>query len=224
MIKFFSGNFIKLIALVSMTIDHIGYILFPDVLILRLIGRLAFPIYAYFIAEGCVYTKNKYRYFFTILGLGLACQLINIFLANDNILNILLTFSLSIIIIYLIQFIKKSISDNNTSAKVTGIVYVLLAVTAIYIFTFFVKVDYGFIGVLLAPLVSLFSKRSLKIIMLSVGLILLSIFNPLQWFSLLAVLPILLYNGKRGKFKFKYLFYGYYPAHLIIIYLIKMLI
>ncbi len=224
MIKFFSGNFIKLIALVSMTIDHIGYILFPDVLILRLIGRLAFPIYAYFIAEGCVYTKNKYRYFFTILGLGLACQLINIFLANDNILNILLTFSLSIIIIYLIQFIKKSISDNNTSAKVTGIVYVLLVVTAIYIFTFFVKVDYGFIGVLLAPLVSLFSKRSLKIIMLSVGLILLSIFNPLQWFSLLAMLPILLYNGKRGKLKFKYLFYGYYPAHLIIIYLIKMLI
>ena len=54
-----TGNQLKLIALVTMTIDHIGMQLFPRVRLLRIIGRLAFPIFAYMIAEGCRYTRNR---------------------------------------------------------------------------------------------------------------------------------------------------------------------
>lgn len=51
-------NQLKIIACISMLIDHIGYVLFPDVTVLRLIGRIAMPIFAFFIGEGCLYTKT----------------------------------------------------------------------------------------------------------------------------------------------------------------------
>ena len=54
-----TGNQLKLIALITMTIDHIGFMLLPQVKILRAIGRIAFPIFAYMIAEGCQYTRNR---------------------------------------------------------------------------------------------------------------------------------------------------------------------
>ena len=54
-----TNNQLKIIAMISMLIDHIGLQMFPDLLIFRIIGRLAFPIFAYMIAEGCFYTKNK---------------------------------------------------------------------------------------------------------------------------------------------------------------------
>ena len=66
-----SSNALKLIALVSMTVDHIGLILFPQYRVLRIIGRIAFPIFAYMIAEGCRYTSNRIRYFLTIFLLTL---------------------------------------------------------------------------------------------------------------------------------------------------------
>lgn len=50
---------LKLIGVVTMTIDHIGYILFPNLAVLRIIGRLAYPIFAYLIAEGCTYSRHK---------------------------------------------------------------------------------------------------------------------------------------------------------------------
>jgi hypothetical protein len=71
-----SGNALKLIAALAMLIDHIGVLLLPQVLILRVIGRISFPIFAFMIAEGCRYTKNKARYFFTMFGVGAACQVV----------------------------------------------------------------------------------------------------------------------------------------------------
>ena len=54
-----SGTAIKIIALLSMTIDHFGVIFFPKVELFRILGRIAMPIFAYMIAEGCRYTKTK---------------------------------------------------------------------------------------------------------------------------------------------------------------------
>ena len=71
-----SGNALKIIAAISMVIDHTGVIFFPDVLIFRIIGRLGLPIFAFMIAEGCRYTKNKLKYFLSLLILGTACQLV----------------------------------------------------------------------------------------------------------------------------------------------------
>jgi len=71
-----SGNALKLIAIVIMTIDHIGMQLFPNILMLRIIGRLAFPIFAYMIAEGCTYTKDRRKYLITIAVFAAVCQIV----------------------------------------------------------------------------------------------------------------------------------------------------
>lgn len=62
-----TGFHLKLIALITMFIDHIGAVFFPQVTLLRVIGRISFPLYAFLIAEGCRYTRNRGRY---ALGLG----------------------------------------------------------------------------------------------------------------------------------------------------------
>ena len=61
-ICFLSGNMLKFIAAFTMVIDHLGFFIFKDVLIFRIIGRITFPIFSYLIAEGCRYTKNKIVY------------------------------------------------------------------------------------------------------------------------------------------------------------------
>lgn len=61
--KQLTKNQLKILAMVCMTIDHIGAMLFPQAVWLRVIGRLAFPLFSYCIAEGCRYTRNKARYF-----------------------------------------------------------------------------------------------------------------------------------------------------------------
>ena len=98
-----NGNHLKLIAAFTMLVDHMGVMLFPQVRLLRIIGRLAYPISAFMIAEGCRYTKNKLRYFFMVLVLGASCQLVYYLFARETRQNILLTFSCSILLIYTLR-------------------------------------------------------------------------------------------------------------------------
>lgn len=65
-----SGNALKIIACVSMLVDHIGMILFPDVVALRIVGRLAIPLFAFTFAEGCYYSHKRSARFALILILG----------------------------------------------------------------------------------------------------------------------------------------------------------
>lgn len=68
---------LKIIGMIAMTIDHIGYFLFPQSVGFRVIGRIAYPIFAYMIAEGCRYTRNKARYFLSIFCIGCVCSLVS---------------------------------------------------------------------------------------------------------------------------------------------------
>ena len=70
---FLNGNALKYIAALTMLIDHAGLLLFPRNILFRIIGRLAFPIFAFMIAEGCRYTRNKLKYFLSVFILGFAC-------------------------------------------------------------------------------------------------------------------------------------------------------
>lgn len=104
-----SGNALKLIAAASMLIDHIGVILLPEVALLRIIGRLAFPIYAFMIAEGCAKTRNRLRYFLAVFSLGAACQVVYFLHDGALYMGILITFSLSILLIYALQALKEAL-------------------------------------------------------------------------------------------------------------------
>ena len=99
-----NNNQLKLIALLSMTLDHIAVMVFPQVILLRILGRLAFPIYAYMIAEGCTHTHSMGKYFGTMAALAAVCQGAYYFALGSLYQSILVTFSLSIGLIWLIKW------------------------------------------------------------------------------------------------------------------------
>ena len=223
-----TNNQLKIIAMLSMLIDHIGVAMFPNVMILRIIGRLAFPIFAYMIAEGCFYTKNKARYFFMIFGLGMICQLVFFFFMGSLYQGILMTFSLSIICIYAIDYYLKKRDWKSLSLMiftVFAVAFLSINLPMILADKTDFEFDYSALGILL-PIVIYYSKNKLiKMLFTALILILLSeIYFTYQLYSLLAIPLLLLYNGERGKYKLKYLFYIFYPLHLVLVYFISFFI
>lgn len=103
-----SATTLKFIGIVSMTIDHIGYFLFPRIVAFRVIGRIAYPIFAYFIAEGCTYTRHKMRYFFSVFSIGVLYS-VGAYLVNGSLRqSVLITFSCSIALIFLLAQFRVS--------------------------------------------------------------------------------------------------------------------
>ena len=222
-----SGNQLKLIALVSMTIDHIGLQLFPGMPIFRLLGRLAFPIFAYMIAEGCRYTRSRGRYLLSMAALAFLCQAVDFVAMGSLYMCVLVTFSLSIAVIFSMDRARQCPNPGNTllaAAALLGALFLTDFLPMLLPGTDY-GIDYGFLGILL-PL-AVYMGRTKRERLLYAGAVLLAMavsFGGTQWFGLAALLPLALYSGKRGRLKMKYLFYIYYPAHLAAIYLLSLLL
>ena len=271
--KIFSGFIIKVMAIVFMTFDHVGYFLqkyknLQDLAdIFRILGRLAFPLFIFLLVEGIIHTKNTLKYFVRLSLLALAFligQLFYYFVVSKNsemlspAIDLLLTASL-------VYFFKRKDKYSFLAiipfawSLITMIVrnYELLNSTEVTWWPFFIRPDYTMYGPLLGiafyyanDLSILFLKsnegtkdwigttyeRTTKNVMSAVFLILLTvafsfmdrqglhlIFSiPWQIYSLFAFIPILLYSGKRG-YNAKWFQYGcyiYFPAHLVLIFLI----
>lgn len=236
-----SGNMLKIIGAVSMLVDHIGMIFFPYHEIFRIIGRLAFPIFAFFIAQGARYTRNKQKYFFTVFTLALVCQVALHIARNDNPpLNVLVTLSLSIITCYTLEALKKSLFTHTSSTEIALWAFALaLIVGAIYVLNIFWRAEYGFVGCMLAPIASLvympsdapdslkrFDTPQMSVALMGIGTLILALLytTNTQFYGLLAIPVLLLYSGSRGKAKMKYFFYIFYPAHLLLLYAVALLI
>ncbi len=229
-----TGNKLKIIACISMLIDHIGYMLFPQHLVFRYIGRLAMPIFAFLIGEGCIYTRNKKRYFLQLFALGVLCQAAQVGerLIKGNLrflfLNILLTFSLSVLLCFSLLNLKK----NRTFSSALWV----FAAASLAIFTCFFaekvlpikfQLDYNIFGILLPATIVVFDTKWQKICAFSATLLLYCVFTyrtmSFVWFALFAIPFICLYNGKRGTTKLKYIFYIFYPTHIAALYLVDKL-
>lgn len=217
-----SGNALKLIAAATMFIDHMGLMLFPGNLLLRIIGRLALPIYAYMIAEGCKYTRNKKKYFGMVFGLAVVCQTVYFFFAGSSYLSILFTFSLSILAVYALQ-------ANQVHPCAKNSIRFTLTVAGVWLLNQLMQIDYGFLGCMLPVFPAMlhntpYDKKEWNVAMLGLGLLLLA-WEPgsIQFYSLLSLPLLMLYSGKRGKGNMKYFFYIFYPAHLVVLELILML-
>ena len=216
-----SGNALKIIAMISMLFDHIGFYLFPHIAVLRWIGRLAFPIFAYMIAEGCTYTKNRKRYFLLIAALGVLCQVVVTVATGIRHMNILITFTLSLATIFAIEALLKNRTPRNCVLSVLTLAFVVFVTVAMpRMFTGFV-IDYDEFGVILPVLVYFARGKWQKLLATTVVLIAFALVSASrQWFSLLALPLLALYSGKRGRARLKYLFYVFYPTHQAILWLI----
>lgn len=246
-VQFLNGNALKIIGAICMLIDHVGFMFFPSVNIFRIIGRISFPIFAFMIAEGTKYTKNKIRYFSVIFILALAFQIVYYVVAKSLYMGVLVTFSLSIIIIYALNNFKNQLFTSKSIINVVSSAIILvLTVLAVYYANTLFTIDYGFIGCIIAPIVSLFHFKNvnkngddskvlaffkkldvniLHVLMLAIALLIFSLLRGgNQIYSLISIPLLCLYNGTRGKLNLKYFFYIFYPAHLVILYAIEFFI
>ena len=230
-IQFLNGFHLKLIAICTMLIDHMGYTLFPGVMWLRCVGRVAFPIFCFLIAEGCVYTHDRKKYAARLLVFALLSE-IPYNLMNSGMIwdpydqNVLWTLLTGALVCWLIDWALK---------KCTPLSFVLTgaAMVAAYWLLEAFRTDYGgwgmllvaaFYGVHRAP-----SGAVVKMIAQAFGLAFFSLgvmggYLSIELWSLVSLAPIWLYNGQRG-FSHKavqYGFYTFYPVHILILSLIAM--
>ncbi len=231
--KGLSSNTLKIIGAVTMVIDHIGYILLPNLVIFRIIGRISFPIFSYLICEGCRYTKNKKKYLLRMLILGVVTSAAYIIVNREIYLSVPITFSLSILLIFTLQNIKNGQELKDKLLHLGVFAFLLFAV---FVLSRFISVDYGFTGVVL-PLFPTFvnmldNSKSNKILLFKkefagfcVGLLAICVLSRgIQVFSLISLIFLAFYNGEKGIKLPKYFFYIFYPAHLVILWGIAMII
>ncbi|RDU23308.1 TraX family protein [Anaerosacchariphilus polymeriproducens] len=226
-----SGFWLKIIAIVTMLIDHLGYTVFPQQVWMRYVGRIAFPIFCYLITEGFVHTKNVKKYSLRLLMFALISEIPYDLAFHRKVFyweqqNVFFTLLLGLLCLIIIK------ENIQLVVKVLGVVSLIFAAGAF-------GTDYGGAGVLLIIIFYLFKDNSIKRIIAffvvnSIILIRLFQFSYLwetnlifeffiQDYAILSLLPIELYNGERG-FRMKWSFYLFYPIHLLLIYGIILLI
>jgi hypothetical protein len=219
----FGRELLKIIAIVTMVIDHVGHILYPDLLFLQIIGRLAFPLFAYLIVLGVESTKKPVKYMVTLLVFAIISQ-VPYYLAFDtqpfDRLNILFSLLLCAITIY--YYNKRS-----------AIAFVPLLLSIVF------PVEGSYYVVVTAIGMKLLKDNwklgTLLLIALNIQFpfITSDIYSQIQILALLAVPLIFLHikdkltkeiiipENSLAYLARKYFFYIFYPLHLTLLFLIS---
>jgi len=215
-----NNTYLKLIALLTMIIDHVGAIFFTYEPNFRIIGRIAFPIYCFLLVEGYFHTRDVKKYSIRLLIFALVSEIPFDYAffggINNTHQNIFFTLFLGLMAVHVLE----EYTLKNPLISFGG--------TLIAIFlSEFLRTDYGILGILY--ILSFYGLRKMKgmykvimmVILISVLNVLLS--GGLQFYSVLAIPFIVLYNGKPGVRNsfMKYGFYAAYPLHLLILYFLK---
>ena len=235
--KIINNNTLKIIAMILMLLDHLWGTIIPGNQWMTLIGRMAFPIFAFLIVEGFFHTSDLKKYMKRLFIFGLISEIpFNLIYTGSIIFpfhqNVMFTLLLGLLIINEIDKLK---NNKEIKKKIIPILKIFLFL----IISIIGFVDYGVTGVLtivvfylfrgfkLAWIGQLISLILLYIVFFEGQSVILNIFNyeyflPLQSIGILSLIFIWLYNGEKGKNNklIKYLFYSFYPVHMLVIYLI----
>lgn len=228
-----SGSTLKLIAIVTMLIDHIGaavvmrflmsgkagiesYMMYYNLYnTLRTIGRIAFPIFCFLLIEGFEYTKDRKKYALRLLLFAAISEIPFDLAFSSSMLefdyqNVFFTLFIGLITIIAFHAVEEKVEWNPwlriAVMMAIGFAGIMLA--------YFLRTDYDAKGVLCILALYLFRRQR--------GLQILAGCLAFGWFelpALVAFIPIAFYNGKRG-WNIKYFFYLFYPLHLLLLYLI----
>ena len=216
--KLLSQEALKLIACATMLLDHIGAVLMPHNLWLRLIGRLAFPIYCFLLAEGVHYTKNPAKYGLRLFaGIFLAevpfdlCFYGGFRMAGQSVM-------VTLFLGFLMGLCMKKVP--LWAKPLIAIPFALVAEIC--------HCDYGGAGVLMIAVFAITRDMDQKLLLQTVGMAVINVWlmfgsSFLQVFAIAAIIPIALYSGKKstsGK-AVQWAFYLFYPVHLTILWLIS---
>lgn len=220
-----SQETLKLIACVTMLIDHMGAVLFPWNIPMRVIGRIAFPIYCFLMAEGAHYTRNPRGYALR-LGIGVLLAELPFDLAFNggwdwSYNSVMITLLLGFCAIEGMKHVK-----HRWLRPLIGGGACLLAELAC--------TDYGGFGVALIICFSAFREKLwiqtallalICALMGSFAIPFLGFRVPIEMFAVAAMVPIALYSGRKATRSkaVQWIFYLFYPVHLAILCLIRAL-
>lgn len=249
------ANSIKIIAACLMLIDHIAaFLIYPKLAnggfedyyfwndlywSMRIVGRVAFPLFAFFVVEGKKYTKNPWKYIARLLGFAVISEIPFVLARKGHMrvvsgefpyvsmTNVFFTMAIALFAMILMDWLVKRIS---TMIFVLPVIYITVFVADI------VDCDYGLYGVLAMEVGYLVGK--ITDYMISLGKMkekegqmaviiaictILFFMNGIEKYVVFAIIPVLLYNGERGRGS-KYFFYAFYPIHIMVLYAVKCLI
>lgn len=209
---------LKLIACVTMLIDHIGAVFIPQNPLLRIIGRISFPIYCFLLAEGIHHTKKPQKYGLRLLLLAVLSEI-----PFDLLFYGRLTWAHQSVMVTLLLAFLMGMCMKKVQSSVRIAAALLFALAAELLST-----DYGGLGVLTVALFLLTRELPHRTLVQFLGLVLLNwlLGNgalTIQMFAILAALPIILYSGQkaiRGK-ALQWSVNLFYPVHLLVLLLLK---
>lgn len=238
--KVLNGFQLKIIAIVLMFIDHAGALFFPNIMLIRIIGRLSFPLFAFSITQGYLHTRSVKKY---LLRLGTCAILFQIpdwfstiyakltnnqFFGVHYVLNIFATLFFGLAAVTLFDKLKSK-----------GLLWSWLGAVAMAVLAEVTGADYGAYGVFYILMFYLAGTDTKRIF---IGITVLhaaygayeAIFSliqtssaafphAIQLFSMFSAFLVSMYNNEQGR-KMKFFFYAFYPGHMILLYLIQALV
>ncbi len=204
------GDILKLVGMITMLVDHVGFMFFPGAALPRIIGRLAFPVFAFSIAQGYHFTSDLKKYFFRLILLGIVSQ-IPFMLAFDFLdkLNIIFTLALGLLALFFFDTKRYFLM-------------LLPLITSVVL-----PVEYGLYGILLIFSFYFFKKKHLVILfqLMATFLFALATNAPLQMYSLFGIGLILGFPAIKINIHLpKNFFYWFYPIHLALLFIIKLIL
>ena len=222
-----SGSALKVLAMVTMLIDHLAYFFFrydPQMIqplfnighkeisayfLMRMVGRIAFPLFAFLLVEGFQHTHSRRKYGFNLLLFALISEIpwnlvhTGTWLCSRQ--NVFFTLLLGFLGMCAIEHYR---NDHRRRA---------FSLVGLLVLSIFLRADYGCSGY--GFILLLYVLRRRRLLQAVIG----SCMLGSRWVAGLAFIPINMYNGQRGFIKgpvAKYFFYVFYPLHLLVIYFI----
>lgn len=239
-----AGSTIKMIAILVMLIDHAAATILERIIIgqnmntmldmagvppiviwyymMRIIGRLGFPIFIFLLVEGLEHTRNRWKYLLRLVVFALISEIPFDFAFNlkkEQIFsgqfieftyqNVFFTLAIGLLVIIVLKMIQET-SWNPVGKAAVNMVVVLAGMAG----ASFLRTDYGAVGVLAIIMMYLLRKR--KLLAAGMTCVVLLFSSILEVSAFLILWPISLYNGQRG-WNLKWVFYAFYPVHLLIL-------
>lgn len=258
-IQFLTGNSLKVIAVLTMVIDHLCKIVLQWLLSnywgvmvdngqmsweqfqqidnfirfdLQSVGTIAFPLFCFLLAEGFRYTRDKKRYIGLMFIFALISEIpfdIGFFSEYSQMegtfpfylkyQNVFFTLFLGLLTLVCLE--RLSCKSEIRTEKIKSVILQVICVAVLALVAELIRCDYGMQGILYIAAFYVCRNHRIYQVLLFLLAYMGATGNQPPLCTLLACLIILLYNGKRGKLKLKYFFYAFYPAHILVLYLIQ---
>lgn len=215
-----SGSALKMIAMLLMFIDHAGVALYQNNRQMGIIGRSAFPIFVFLLVEGFTYTHDRRKYAFRLALFALLSELPFNLLSTGSLWdisfrkqNVMFTLLFGFLTIWTLEEIRNEKINAGMQMSASLLVSIAGAAAA-----FFCHTDYSMYGVM--AIVVMYCLRGNRILEMFGGCLVLCCMEGTEPYCLFSLLPVLFYNGKKG-YSMKYLFYAFYPLHMLLLYVLS---